>query len=283
MPLNLRASASLTEEVVNDDGPPSRVSPYFQPFIDALQAAGHTTVVVIPNQALSWIGKAHAVGKTLTAWEVCLDGFREPDLAASQCGEACPGHKWILLDGSPASCTQIGLYHCGYSPHDFDLVISGPNHGLNASTIYDLSSGTVGGALEGALCGMKSISLSFASKEVQPKETIQHTCQVAVLLIDRLNREWKEGVELYNVNIPMVSEIEQKRVVFTVPSNLYWTKSSLFTAQLTGKTKQYRWCPEFSDIKRGITDSVAGEDLWALANGHIRFVITLNVGETTNK
>jgi 5'/3'-nucleotidase SurE len=39
----------------------------------------------------------------------------------------------------------------GWAAKDIDLVISGPNHGPNASTIYNMSSETVGGALEGAL------------------------------------------------------------------------------------------------------------------------------------
>jgi tubulin--tyrosine ligase len=43
-----------------------------------------------------------------------------------------------------------------------DLVLSGPNFGRNTTAIFALSSGTIGGALEGAVCGKKAIALSYA-------------------------------------------------------------------------------------------------------------------------
>jgi 5'/3'-nucleotidase SurE len=51
---------------------------------------------------------------------------------------------WILVNGTPASCIQLGLFNLFPNRPPIDLVISGPNHGRNASTIYNLSSGTVG-------------------------------------------------------------------------------------------------------------------------------------------
>lgn len=275
-------------QVVNDDGPPSNVSPYFRPFIDALHRAGHSTVVVIPDAPLSWIGKAHAVGKTLTATSVCPDALSG---AVCKADDACEAgnsdHRWLILNGPPASCTQIGLFHCGHLAEDFDAVISGPNHGPNASTIYNLSSGTVGGALEGALCGRKAIALSFGSKEAQPPERIQTACHRAISLVEHLCREWAPGVELYNVNVPMVEALEDRPVHYTTPSRAYWSKGSLFHAvtptedvhdekKSSSSVMQYQWAPEFSDIKRQTEKSVAGEDLWAFKQGYVRLVLNLS-------
>ena len=260
---------------MNDDGPPSKVSPYFRPFIDTLHAAGHSTHVVIPDSPLSWIGKAHAVGKSLTATPVCPDDFSAQDDRVPHSEENCLKHQWLLLNGAPASCTQVGLFHSGMAPSDFDLVVSGPNHGPNASTIYNLSSGTVGGALEGALCGKRSVALSFGSKDVQPSGLIKGACRRAVQLIENLERNWSEGVELYNINVPMVPDISDQAIYFTVPTKAYWTQGSLFKAIGHAEVKsrrvlQFRWAPDMPDMKRAAERSVEGEDLWASKNGFVR-------------
>ncbi|EFQ31322.1 5'/3'-nucleotidase SurE [Colletotrichum graminicola] len=103
--------------LVNDDGPPSSVSPYFAPWVDALHKAGHTTVVVIPDRPLSWIGKTHAVGKTLTAASRCPASFANETCTVPGCDETEDRtHRWLVVDGLPASCTQIGLFHTGFKP-----------------------------------------------------------------------------------------------------------------------------------------------------------------------
>ena len=271
---------------MNDDGPPSEVSPYFLPFTNALQASGHEIRVVIPDKPLSWIGKAHAFGKSLTASRVCPSLYTAGSGCSSRDQLECNEHSWYILDGSPASCTQIGLFHSDWASSDVDLVISGPNHGRNASTIYNLSSGTVGGALEGALCGKKSISLSFGSKDPQPLATIAAACRRAVVLIERLYQGWNPAVELYNVNIPMIESVSSCPAVFAVPSNSYWTKGSLFVEHevecgadcyVSGinkghKSKRcFKWSPEFSDIRRAVERSNKGDDLWASNNNYISY------------
>jgi len=35
------------------------------------------------------------------------------------------GEEWILIDGTPASCVQIGLYHYFQEKGPIDMVISG--------------------------------------------------------------------------------------------------------------------------------------------------------------
>jgi 5'/3'-nucleotidase SurE len=278
-------------QVVNDDGPPSCSSPYFRPFITALHCAGHETVVVIPDRPLSWVGKAHAVGKTLTATSRCPNELLDGDVegvvpAGSMAVKPCDvphcrkaedrRHHWLIVDGPPASCTQLGLFHSGFQPSHFDLVISGPNHGRNAGTIYNLSSGTVGGALEAALCRRKAVALSFGSKDPQTDSLIQRAAERAVALIEMLVREWHPTVELYNVNIPMVQDVATCPVTYTKPARTHWNKGSLFAEvpRPRGKEKlsrchQFRWAPELSDIKAQAEESVEGEDLWASLNGFI--------------
>jgi 5'/3'-nucleotidase SurE len=155
-------------------GPPSdQSSPYVHSLVSTLQSAGHTVSVVLPHTQRSWIGKAHLVGKSIKPSYFrpsplsVVDGKLHnsgtisnrplPSSSSSQEQE-----EWILVDSTPASCVQIGLYHYFSERGAIDLVISGPNYGRNSTAVFSLSSGTIGGAMEAAVCGVKSIALSYA-------------------------------------------------------------------------------------------------------------------------
>ncbi|KAH6691517.1 TTL domain-containing protein [Plectosphaerella plurivora] len=281
--------------VVNDDGPPSSSSPYFAPFIRALNAAGHSTVVVIPDRPLSWISKAHAVGKSLTATVRCpselvlasapdakvSNGAQSLTCAVADCAMAAahdPFHHWLLVDGPPASCTQLGLFHSGFRPGDFDLVVSGPNHGRNSGALHTLSSGTVGGAMEGALCGVRAVALSFGSKEPQPDSVISDACARSVELIEELHGAWAAEVEVYSINVPMIADVATCPSRYTTLAANRWSKGSLFSAVAANadpekgavsRTLNFRWAPELSDVHQAAEKSQEGEDLWASLNGCI--------------
>lgn len=229
--------------MVNDDGPPSRrLSPYIRPFVDALQDAGHLVSVAVPAASRSWIGKAHLIGASLKATYVPPDAFREdgtwdtsalPD-ASSQSPDAEQrdsnhNREWVVVDnGTPASCTQLGLYNLFTDRGPIDLVVSGPNHGRNASTIYNLSSGTVGGALEAATCGKRGIALSFGSKEEQSIEVVRAASRLSVRLIEHIYKNWDDGVDLYNLNVPMRADVESRPVRWARALPNYWSKGSLY-------------------------------------------------------
>lgn len=200
-------------QVVNDDGPTSTSSPYIYPFVTALQAAGHQTSVVLPDIPRSWIGKAHIVGSTLEC------SYYTPALG---------DNEWVLVTGTPASCTQLGLYHLFQDRPSPDLVISGPNFGRNATTIYNLSSGTVGGALEAALCQKKAIALSFASKEKQSPAVIAAAARHSVKLIENLYDNWGSEVELYNINVPMIPDVEDHDILYTQALRSSWSSGCLY-------------------------------------------------------
>ncbi|EEY18929.1 hypothetical protein ACHAQF_005383 [Verticillium nonalfalfae] len=257
--------------IVNDDGPPSASSPYFAPFLAALHAAGHTTVVVIPDRPLSWIAKAHPVGKTLTATPYLpMVSAHEERRPAD--GSYDPTKHWLLVDGPPASCVQLGLFHTG-SGSAFDLVISGPNHGRNSGALHTLSSGTVGGALEAALCGRRAIALSFGSKEVQPDRRTADACLRSCALVEELAREWAPGVELYSVNVPMVDSVTTCPARYTKVAANRWSKGSLFAPEESQEdakgTLRFRWAPDLADVHRSAGVSKAGEDLWCSLNESI--------------
>ncbi|KAJ1956652.1 hypothetical protein EC988_001236 [Linderina pennispora] len=172
--------------ITNDDGPPGEESPFIETFAAHLTAKlGWRVRVCIPAHQRSWISKAILVN--------------EPVHVTS--------HKkdWYLATGTPASCVNIALHHL-FS--DIDLVISGPNLGSNIGNTCALSSGTLGAAMEAALCGTKALALSFAFYNgdiAEPK--LGNACTMAVDVVEKLWRKdaWeKAGASVFNVNVPLV-------------------------------------------------------------------------------
>ncbi|KAH9207981.1 survival protein sure-like phosphatase/nucleotidase [Leptodontidium sp. 2 PMI_412] len=250
--------------VVNDDGPPNdSCSPYILPFVQALRRDKHIVTVVIPSTPQSWISKAHLVGKSLTSVRHHPNPLAEDE-----------GVEWTVVNGTPASCTQLGLYHLTSHLPPVDLVVSGPNWGRNVTTLYNLASGTVGGALEGAQCGKRAIAISFASKDKEPKDIIEAACRVSARLVSRLMEVWAAGVELYAVNVPMISGVDTRKAEYTTSLPCYWTQNSLFqeaikeTPERAG-TREFVWRPQLKDVERGVSRAYNGTDGSAMVEGHI--------------
>lgn len=198
-------------------------------------------------------------------------------------------NDWVVIEnGTPASCAQLGLYNLFAERPAVDLVISGPNHGRNASTIYNLSSGTVGGALEAVFCGKRGIAVSFGSKDAQPATIIAAAARLAVRIIGHLTRNWDERVELYNLNIPMREDVESRPVLYTRTLPYYWSRGCLYAeagADTTNEsngvnghaaqptTRQFKWSADLSDMKKRLQQSEEGTDAHTVLNGSTRYVI----------
>jgi 5'/3'-nucleotidase SurE len=223
-----------------------------------------------------------------------------PSPAINTAPAAKEQQSWaVISNGTPASCTQLGIYELFNDRGAIDLIVSGPNHGRNASTIFTLSSGTVGAALEAATCGKRGIALSFGSKEEQLPEVIQAAARLSARLIDHLYRNWDERVELYNLNVPMRVDVESRPVRYTRALPSVWTKGSLYTevhhpALVDGMTnipntpqevdatnitkptpskrrvRQFQWSAELSDIKKCLTESAEGTDARTVLDGFTR-------------
>ncbi|KAK3316358.1 survival protein sure-like phosphatase/nucleotidase [Apodospora peruviana] len=244
--------------VVNDDGPPSpHSSPYVHSLVRELQAAGHVVSVCLPHTQRSWIGKAHMIGQTVKPLY-----YRPPPPSAPAAGltttssggtsttggggEPVTQHgtthprpstragqeEWILVDGTPASCVQIGLYHFFRDRGPVDLVVSGPNYGRNTTAVFALSSGTLGGALEAAVCKRRAVALSYAFfSRNHDTGIIEKASRQGVRVIEALWRQWPTdgSVDLYSVNIPLLEKLEEGKVLWTGMLQNYWGEGSCFT------------------------------------------------------
>jgi len=226
--------------VINDDGPPStHSSPYVHSLVRELQGAGHTVSVCLPHTQRSWIGKAHMIGQTLKPTY-----YRPPPAPSSPAGlgpeddigttHSRPSgdgdvEEWVLVDGTPASCAQIGLHHFFGDRGPVDLVVSGPNYGRNTTAVFALSSGTLGGALEAAACGYKSIALSYAffTRNHDP-EIVGAASRHAVRVIEALASQWPAdgSADVYSVNVPLVEGVEQRKTVWAGLLQNYWIKGN---------------------------------------------------------
>ncbi|KAI1826742.1 sure-like protein [Xylaria intraflava] len=222
--------------VTNDDGPPGPASPYVHSLVRALQKAGHTVSVCLPDTQRSWIGKAHMIGQTVkpvyyrppatfdTLDDSTPQGSTHPRPTRGQNAV----EEWVLVDGTPASCAQIGLHHAFRERGPIDLVVSGPNFGRNSTALFALSSGTLGAALEAAVCRHRAIALSWAHfKDRQnPKDPaiIEKATGHSVRVIEALAAQWPVdgSVDLYTVNVALLPGLESRRTIFTPMLQNYW-------------------------------------------------------------
>jgi 5'-nucleotidase len=126
--------------VTNDDGIDSV---FLQYLVEALESDFRVSVAA-PATEQSWIGRAMSRHS-----EVRVEanaGLFSDDVQA-----------WAI-SGTPSDCVNIALGHLIKEP--VDMVLSGINIGFNTTDTLILSSGTVAGAIEGALWELPAIAFS---------------------------------------------------------------------------------------------------------------------------
>ena len=115
-----------------------------------------------------------------------------------------------------------------------DLVLSGPNYGRNTTAVFALSSGTIGGAMEGAQNGMKSIALSYAfdSREHDidiiseaSQSQLGHTSSREA--VQRLATRCSISTA---INIPLRKGVSSNKILYTQMIQNQWSSGSSFKA-----------------------------------------------------
>ena len=209
--------------LTNDDGP---LSPFFIAWVEHVRSSlGWRVFVAPPAEGQSFVSKAVATGTNHSSSSSRGGSSKgsssksESESGSSKDGKGAGpkngggGSGAISLTrvdedtvhvcGPPATAVNLALHHL--SP-DCDFVVSGPNVGHNVGRGSVLSSGTVGAALEGAVAGKKSIALSFPFRNGFGNWS-DAELRLAVEASGRVVRDlwegWGEGVDLYNVNVPL--------------------------------------------------------------------------------
>ena len=168
------------------------------------------------------------------------------------------GDKHFAVKGTPTDCVIMGARHIMKDMPD--LVISGVNRGRNCAEDVTYS-GTVAGAMEGTVLGIKSFALSqayaFTSKHAPYWETaIQH----APGLIRRVLATGMPRDILVNINFPDCPSSEVAGVAVTVQGKRDQELLRI-DARHDGRGNPYFWIA-FS--RGGNIGGAAGSDLAAL-------------------
>lgn len=167
--------------ITNDDGYKAKG---LRKLISLMEPLGEL-VVISTEQVMS--AKGHSITTT-------------PDLRASLIEER-PGFREYLCNGTPVDCVKIGYqWLLDTKP---DLVVSGINHGSNASTnvIY---SGTMAAAIEACMDGIDAIGFSLDCYDADAD--FDHLDEYIVAITrEVLEKGLPKGVCL-NVNFPKRSQ-----------------------------------------------------------------------------
>ncbi|CCF59198.1 hypothetical protein KAFR_0G01640 [Kazachstania africana CBS 2517] len=226
--------------ITNDDGPLNDdLSQYIRNFVQTIRKSkpDWKITVCVPHIHRSWSGKAHLAGKNLTAQFLYskldatdnsfLGPFTKPQLPNDDSklphviNNDIPKDaiEWILIDGTPASCANIALYHLRHTK--FDLVLSGPNVGRNTSAAYSTSSATIGAAMESVISGRtKAIAISWAyfdGFKTPSEEIMKIASKRSIDVSQHLYDNWNSETDLYSINIPIFKELSMETRVFYAP------------------------------------------------------------------
>ncbi len=159
--------------VTNDDGYRSEG---IQALADALRSVGEVTIVAP-------VEEASAIGHALTL----RHPLRLESIAA----------RTFAVDGTPTDCVNVAITQVLKCLPD--LVVSGINKGWNLGDDITYS-GTVAGALEGALLGIPSIAVSLRS--TRGAYDFSYAARAAVTLADAMRRQPLPPRTFLNINVP---------------------------------------------------------------------------------
>jgi 5'-nucleotidase len=213
--------------VSNDDG-------IFSPGLTALaEVASQFGEVVIfaPDFEQSAIGHAITIQRPLQYHRVKM----------------IKGFEAYRVNGTPADCVAMGLFHLGGA----DLVLSGINLGCNlGSDVWH--SGTVAAAKQGVLLGVQAIAFSQAINGEEPTYEKQkpYITEVIQMLTNR------SQPRLVNVNLPK----EPRDILWTHQSVRQYNGKVMESADPVGR-KHY-WLSAIP-----LTNPDENSDRWAIDQG----------------
>src|SRR6188474_288989 len=159
--------------VTNDDGYRSEG---IHALVKSLREVGEVTIVA-PVQEASAIGHALTLRRPLR-----LEAMED---------------RVFAVDGTPTDCVNIAVTQVFKGLPD--LVVSGINKGWNLGDDVTYS-GTVAGALEGALLGIPSIGVSL--RQTRGDYDFQHAARAAAVITAAVLERGMPKFTLVNVNTP---------------------------------------------------------------------------------
>lgn len=204
-------------------------------------------VVVAPDKPQSAMGHAITINSILHIKEISTK----------------ENVRTLSTSGTPVDCVKLAVNEV--LDRKPDLVLSGINHGSNAS-INVIYSGTMSAAVEAALEGIPAIGFSLLDFDHDANfEASQHFAELIIPHV--LENGLPTGVCL-NVNIPKLPKEEIKGIKICHQANANWEEKFDKRTNPSGQT--YYWLTgDFVNYEVG-----EDTDLWALDHGYVSVVPT---------
>jgi len=232
--------------ITNDDG---ITAPGLRSLIDFMKDLGEV-VVVAPDSPQSGMGHAITIDSTLYSKKVVVDREKGAPIEYS-------------CSGTPADCVKLALREL--LERKPDLVVSGINHGSNAS-INVIYSGTMSAAIEAGIEGIPAIGFSLCDYGWKAdfsgaKNVVQQIVREA------LANGIPKGTVL-NVNIPKTDGGSPKGIKVCRQARANWKEA--FDKRTSPMGKEYYWLTgEFELLDKG-----EDTDIHALNKGFVAIVPT---------
>lgn len=228
--------------VTNDDGVKAKGLQVLS------EVASHygDVVVVAPNEGQSGMSHAITIKIPIRVEEV----HRQENMKIYGCS------------GTPVDSVKIALNKILHRKPD--IVLSGINHGSNASTSV-IYSGTMAAAIEGCINQIPSIGFSIL--DYAEDAEFEHVLQYIHHIISKvLFNGIPEGICL-NVNMPQLNGQDIKGIKVCRQNNGYWREE--FDHRVDPQNKHYYWLTgEFYNLEPDADDT----DEWALKNNYVSVV-----------
>lgn len=226
--------------VCNDDG---ITAPGIRALVAVAKEFGDV-VVVAPDKPQSAMGHAITINATIRVNPVKVDGVIE---------YAC--------SGTPVDCVKLAVNKILHRKPD--LLVSGINHGSNAS-INVIYSGTMSAAMEGAMEQIPSIGFSLLDHSIDADFSAAQDV-ARILIAQALENEMPDRICL-NVNIPNVSKELIKGIKVCRQAIANWEEE--FEERKDPSGKPYFWLTGiFKNYDEG-----KDTDIWALENNYVSVV-----------
>ena len=173
------------------------------------------------------------------------------------------GERAFAVRGTPADCVIMGVRHV-LKDQPPDIILSGVNHGANLAE--DVSySGTIAGAMEGTLVGIRSIAMSLTiGFDADGRQHWKTPLERGPGLVDKLlSVGWPKGV-LMNVNFPDAPPDKVEGVAIT-------SQGRRDQGGLNVEERRDTWGDAYFwyGFERRRSDPPEGTDLWAISKGMI--------------
>ncbi|MBL8029427.1 MAG: 5'/3'-nucleotidase SurE [Fibrobacteres bacterium] len=180
----------------------------------------HTVTIVAPKDEMSGVAHAFTIFTPLYADKVDI-------------GKGITAYS---VSGTPSDCVKMGVTHlCTVKP---DVVISGLNYGENAG-ISAFYSGTVAGAREGAMNGIRSIAISTANFSDEAAEYAAKWLSNTLKKLADGSFSFDGTVTFLNVNFPACNPAEIKGSCFTAQGTTPFDDG--YEKRVSPSKKEYYW------------------------------------------